>query len=254
MALKLELETLDEVPEGVRDFYREADGRYVLDVEGAVPKAKLDEFRENNIQLKQKLETLSQVDVDEYARLRQEAKERERKEAEKRGEYERLLGETREEYEARIKAKEEALAAKESQLRELVRDRELSAALAKEGLKPEAQDLALSYASRFVETREIDGRVRAVVVGPDGKPRLNANGDEMSVSEFVAEFKGSPGGQALFAPEIKTGGGAAGRGSTGGATVRSRADMTPAEKVALIREARERGEPNPGRVLLDLPN
>lgn len=53
MPLKYHVESLDGVPESVRSEYKEAeDGKgFVLQVEGAVPKAKVDEFRENNITL-----------------------------------------------------------------------------------------------------------------------------------------------------------------------------------------------------------
>ena len=77
MALQYEVTA---VPEGLESYYKEADGKFVLDVEGVVPAAqythvqsrvqeldsKVAEFRTNNIALKQQLETAgkSQVDID----------------------------------------------------------------------------------------------------------------------------------------------------------------------------------------------
>lgn len=260
-ALPAEVGDLEDVPERYRDLYTESDtGTYRVAVQGVeFPddvkglKTALERERSTASMLKKKLRDYEEVDPDEYQRLRQEAKERERRKAEERGEYERLLGETKEEYEARITAKEEALAAKDRQLREVIRDRELQSAFSAAGLRPGASDLALSYASKFVETREDDGRVRPVVVDAEGKPRLNDNGDEMSISDFVAEFKASDAGSALFASEMGRGSGAAGRSAGAGGTSRSRSEMTTAEKAALIREAREKGMTDPHKVLLELP-
>jgi hypothetical protein len=66
MGLKLELEQAPE--ESIKGFYKEVNGKFVLDVEGAVPvtklketEAKLEEFRTNNITLKQQLETVTKT-------------------------------------------------------------------------------------------------------------------------------------------------------------------------------------------------
>jgi hypothetical protein len=49
MALKYKFKTKDEVPVEHLALYAERDGAWVLDVEGAVEKAKLDEFRNTNV-------------------------------------------------------------------------------------------------------------------------------------------------------------------------------------------------------------
>ena len=50
---KFIIDSLDQVAEGHRQFYvkNEETGKYQLQVEGAVPRAKVDEFRNNNITL-----------------------------------------------------------------------------------------------------------------------------------------------------------------------------------------------------------
>lgn len=58
MALKHKLEKLDEVPEAIRSFYVESNGAFFLQVEGLVPKERLDEFRNNNITLTNELNGL----------------------------------------------------------------------------------------------------------------------------------------------------------------------------------------------------
>jgi hypothetical protein len=56
--LKAFVKTLEEVAEKYRDLYVETDGGFVLKVEDKDYKAKLDEFRQNNIDLKKKRDEL----------------------------------------------------------------------------------------------------------------------------------------------------------------------------------------------------
>ena len=60
MALKSVHETSEEIPEGLNEFYVEKDGKFHLAVEGMTEKAKLDEFRNSNIELKKQVEQMSQ--------------------------------------------------------------------------------------------------------------------------------------------------------------------------------------------------
>jgi hypothetical protein len=49
MALKFKHQSKDEMPAQLQSIYVEREGAWVLDVEGAADKGKLDEFRANNI-------------------------------------------------------------------------------------------------------------------------------------------------------------------------------------------------------------
>jgi len=71
--MKYFVTTLDEVDEAYHTLYEKVEGGYRLKVEGVVDKARLDEFRENNIALKKQQEELqaqldrfSGVDLDKY--------------------------------------------------------------------------------------------------------------------------------------------------------------------------------------------
>ena len=73
--LKYIVDSLDSVSEQHRSLYtkNEETGKYVLQVEGAVPKARLDEFRENNItltnekqQLTDKLKSFEGIDPSKW--------------------------------------------------------------------------------------------------------------------------------------------------------------------------------------------
>jgi hypothetical protein len=60
MALKYKFKTKDEVPAEHLPLYTERDGAWVLDIEGAVEKAKLDEFRNSNAVLSKERDELKQ--------------------------------------------------------------------------------------------------------------------------------------------------------------------------------------------------
>lgn len=71
MALKSKVENLETIPEAVRSFYEQGqDKHFYLQVEGMEPKAKLDEFRTNNIKLMKDLENFKDVDPVEYRTLK----------------------------------------------------------------------------------------------------------------------------------------------------------------------------------------
>jgi hypothetical protein len=55
MALKYKYATKQEIPAEHQSFYIERDGAFVLDADGVVSQAKLDEFRQNNIALSNQL-------------------------------------------------------------------------------------------------------------------------------------------------------------------------------------------------------
>jgi len=52
MALKFTCQSKDEISEEHLPFYAQREGAWQLDVDGVADKAKLDEFRKNNVSLK----------------------------------------------------------------------------------------------------------------------------------------------------------------------------------------------------------
>ena len=51
MALKLKYKSKEEIPVEHLPFYAEREGAWLLDADGVADKAKLDEFRSNNVAL-----------------------------------------------------------------------------------------------------------------------------------------------------------------------------------------------------------
>ena len=56
MNIKYKYRSADEIPEAVRPFFAEQNGEWLLQADGAVDKARLDEFRQNNIALQKQME------------------------------------------------------------------------------------------------------------------------------------------------------------------------------------------------------
>lgn len=94
--LKLEVSSLEDVPEAHRDLYEERDGRYVIP--GITSNARLREFRETNEELKrtnidlaERLKRVDGVDMEEYERLREQEKKIQEKKLIDAGDVDALL-------------------------------------------------------------------------------------------------------------------------------------------------------------------
>jgi len=223
MALKFKIKSKDEVPAEVQALYVERDGALVLDVDGAVDKSKLDEFRTNNITLSNELaeqkKRFEGIDPDEARRLADEKRRLEEAQQLKAGETEKVV-------EARVKAargereKQLAAAASErdalnSRLVSIQIDQGVVAAATKRGLRATAMpDITARARNVFrlvngVPTAfEADGQT--VRVGKDGSAA-------MTLDEWVEQ-------QVADAPhlfESNAGGGAASNGSGGAGGNRS---------------------------------
>ena len=82
MSLKFKFKTKDEIPADQLPLYAEREGAWVLDVEGAVDKSKLDEFRTINValvkerdDLKQRFEGIDPAEVKQLKDAQQKAEE-----------------------------------------------------------------------------------------------------------------------------------------------------------------------------------
>ncbi len=95
MTLKFRVKAKEDVPAEQLPFYVERDGAWVLDVDGAVDKAKLDEFRTNNVALLKQVDDLRQrfagIDPDEVRKLAEEKRRLEEQQQLKAGEVEKVV-------------------------------------------------------------------------------------------------------------------------------------------------------------------
>ena len=238
MALKYKYKDVKEIPAGDERHYAERDGAWVLDAEGVVEKAKADEMRNHNVELRKQIEDLTArfegIDPEEVRRLVEEkrrlAEEKLRLEEQqqiKAGEVEKVM-------ESRVKGLkadwDKQLAAVTSERDSLTTrltaiqiDQGVITAATKRGLRPTA-------------IPDITARARSVFKLVNGVPRaFEADGTTvrygkdgvtpMTLEEWVdAQTSDAP---HLF--ESNAGGGAAGN-PAGGGTGSNRSVKNPFRK------------------------
>jgi hypothetical protein len=95
MALKFKYRTKDEIPAELVSLYAEREGAWQLDVDGVTDKAKLDEFRTNNVALLKQVEDLKKrfdgIDPDEVRKLADEKQRLEEERQLKAGEIDKVV-------------------------------------------------------------------------------------------------------------------------------------------------------------------
>ena len=217
MALKFKYKSKDEVPAEHAALYVERDGAFVLDAEGAVDKARVDEFRSNNLALKKQLDDLAAkyegIDPDAVKTLLAEKAKLEEEKLIKDGEVEMLVEKRTKgivsDMEKRLHRAEQQASALSAQLLEKEIDRNVVEAATKLGLRASAiPDIKARARNIF---KIVGGAVAAVEA--DGKtPVYGQDGaTPLTFDEWVAR-------QVVEAPhlfESSVGGGAVGHGSGG---------------------------------------
>ena len=232
MALKFRFKSKDEVPAEQQALYVERDGAWTLDVEGAVDKSKLDEFRANNItlsnQLAEQKKRFEGIDPDEVRKL---AEEKQRLELLAQGhkpeEVEKIvenrLKTAKTEWDKQFGAVTSERDSLNARLTAIQIDQGVTTVATKRGLRPTAiPDITARARTVF---RLVDGAPRAYEA--DGKTvRVGKDGmTPMTLDEWVEQ-------QVADAPhlfESNAGGGAAGNGS-GGAGGSNRSVKNPFRK------------------------
>src|SRR5215469_15278303 len=95
MAIKFKAKSKEEIPAELQSLYVERDGGFVLDVDGAVDKSKLEEFRAYNITLSNELtehkKRFEGIDPDEVRKLQEEKQKLEEAQQIKGGEVDKVV-------------------------------------------------------------------------------------------------------------------------------------------------------------------
>ncbi len=229
MALKFKVTSKDEVPAELAGHYVERDGVWLLDVDGAAEKAKLDEFRATNVTLLKELQEQKQrfegIDPDEVRKLASEKQTLEDEKRLKAGEFDKVL-------DGRLKA---AKTEWDKQFASVTAERDalsgrLTVIQIDQGVITEASKRGL----RATAIPDITARARNVFHLADGVPvaheadgktvRTGKDGvTPMTLEEWVdAQVSEAP---HLF--ESNAGGGAAGNPAGGGRVVGSKPAKNP---------------------------
>lgn len=226
MGLKYKIAKLEDVAENVRTLYKAngSDG-FVLDAEGVVESGRLDEFRNNNIQLTQQLEKLKGIDPAKYHELiglDQKVKEKKLIDA---GDVEGLVNlrttAMREELEGKLSTTSETLTKANSQLAVLMIDNAIRDHAMKAGIVTTAMDdvLLRARATYVMENGQ------AVPKGADGKIVYGKDGvTPMPMNEWITSLKKT-------APHLFVGSSGSGAGGGRGNGVVDLSKASPLEKI-----------------------
>jgi len=232
MALKFKFKSREEIPAEHAALYVERDGAFVLDADGVVEKAKLDEFRNSNVVLVKERDELKQrfegIDPDEVRKLAEEKRKLElQAQGHKPEEIDKIVGERikglKADWDKQLGAVTSERDSLTSRLTAIQIDQGVLTAATKRGLRPTA-------------IPDITARARLVFKLVNGAPRaFEADGSTvrygrdgvtpMTLEEWVdAQVADAP---HLF--ESNAGGGAAGNGA-GGAAGSGRSAKNPFRK------------------------
>lgn len=242
MGLKAFVNDINEVDESARGFYVQDGERYKLDAEGLLTdgdvsglKSALQKERDRAKQLEKLAKSAEGVDIEEYQRLREEAEQRSQKEAEKKGEWDKLREQLVKNHQKEIESRETKLSTMQKSLESYLIDANATAEIA--GLNG-IPGLLLPHVKSQLKVVEQDGKYVVRVVDSDGDVRIDAkSGEPMSIKQLVAEMRDSE----TFAPAFK-GSGASGSGTPPNSSAGraghgvKRGQMTQQQKAAFIHE------------------
>lgn len=190
MKLKFKIAKLEDVPENFRSLYTQGeDGSFYLDVDGAVAREKLDEFRNNNVDLMKKLENFKDVDPTKYRELMDQHRKLSEKKLIEEGKVEELINQRvqamRSDFERQLGEKDQALQLSNRQLETLLIDNSVRDAAAKVGVAPTAiEDVLLRAKTVFKihEGKPVAMRDGQVIYGKDGQ-------NSIGISDWVGGLK-----------------------------------------------------------------
>lgn len=226
MALKGVIDTLDGIDESTAKLYtKTSDGKFVLDVEGMVPKSKLDEFRDTNVKLMKDMEKFKDIDPVKYRELAETHRKIQEKEWIEKGEIDKVVEQRvatmKGDLESKINEYKSSNESMAKQLDSLLIDNEVRSAAIKSGVRPSAVDDVLLRARAVFKVQNgvatpFDSKGQ-VIYGKDGS-------NPMAINDWVGSLKQSA--DHLF--QGSNGGGAQG----GGAGVSNGANLSSVQKIA----------------------
>jgi len=189
--LKHSVDSLDSIPDAFKSEYKQVDGKFVLDVEGAVASSRLAEFRDTNIALMNKLKEFETkfagVDPEKHAKLL--SMESDLAAGKLKGTAaEQILEERtkamKSEFDKQLETAKKENETLRSELAKVSIDQALVSEAVKQGLQPSA---TMDVIQRGRTTWKLeDGK--PVAYGPDGKQRWNKAGEAFSMADYVAEL------------------------------------------------------------------
>lgn len=236
MALKLTVDSIEEIEEPLRALYAEKDGKFHLDVDGLPDsdnelKAVRNALKKSNSEAakererRRAFEALGkspeeiQTMLDELNGLQELKEKHEMTEAEKKGQWDELKKQMNEKQEAQLKAKDALILAEQQKVSTLHKSIEQhiiqSSAIAAIAEHKGIAKLLLPFVSEHIRVSNEDGKFSVHVVDDKGEPKVNDKGEPITISEFVGEMQADP----IFSRAFE------GSGSSGGGTRQANGGM-----------------------------
>lgn len=212
MPLPYRVDTLDDVPEALREHYEQDGDGYRLPVQGVKTEddirgleSALDKIKRERNELRDKASRVSDDDLEDLARLRKESKERDERKAKEEGRWEELRAKLLEEKEGEIGKIKDRLTQREQVIETLTVVNELRAAIAASGVLPEYYEAVEAVLQRKgPKVTWKDGEM------PKGVFPDEVHGDQ-PVAAFVEEWSKTDAAKAYMPKKVAGGGGGVGR-------------------------------------------
>lgn len=206
MSLKFIVDSVDGLSEDVAALYsKNEDGKFYLEVEGAVSKTKLDEFRENNVRVLKELDKYKGIDPSKYADLLKLQAKADEKKLIDAGELDKVVeqrvGQMRTTYITEIDNLTKANSVAQRQLEALLIDSAVRDAAIKSGVQPTAVEDVLLRAKATFQIKEgvpmpVDS-TGSTIYGKDGSTPMSISDWTHSLKKQAPHlFQGSSGGGA----------------------------------------------------------
>ncbi|MCC0013678.1 MAG: hypothetical protein H6877_10210 [Rhodobiaceae bacterium] len=235
MALKLIVDTLDDVPEALRGEYVEKDGKFHLGVDGLEDtgglKTALQKERADRAAYEKQVKAWQGLGKtpDEIKDLLAAQEQAELNKAEKAGEWDKLKAQMNEKHEAALRGKDETISAMRARLNaELVDAKAVAAIAAAKGVP----ELLLPHVQRHVK---VDDEFNVQVVDAKGDPRVGAKGEPLTIADLVAEMRQSEVFGRAFEGSGQSGSGKLPGNGAGGAGVSKKSDFkSEKERAAFV--------------------
>lgn len=228
MALKFLIDTLEGLAPEVQALYKQLEsGKFQLDVDGAVDKSRLDEFRNNNVELQKQIDKYKDVDPAKYKELMVIQTKITEKELLEKGEVEELVKlrtrAVREDLETKLTATNTELETYRAQLSNLQVSDVVKTAAIKVGIYATAVDDVINRANGVFKIE----KGLPVPKNPDGTIIYDKTGEKaVTVEGWLHDLKKS-------APHLFVGSQGSGAGGGSGTGQKDMSTMTALEKVVL---------------------
>lgn len=193
LKFKVDAEQFGGLDEAQQSMYKQEGDSYVLQVEGAVDKSKLDEFRSNNVELLKQLDQYKGIDLEEYSKMTEQQRKLKEKELIDAGEidtlFEQRLSSTKSDYEAKLEKLQNQLNEKDGAYQSTVQKYEIDGAAQKafsaHKVSPEAQDFVLAKIRSTFKVNE------GKAVAFDGEEIIKGENGNLTIDEFVGSLPDS---------------------------------------------------------------